>query len=395
MRCMGDIHRVSSTKMQKSSVVFRILFFVYLTSSILFFLYSYTQVDLNLTLSRVSVWQTVQQAFQHIGYYERPLSTTLYIGLLFIFFLLYSIALFSIKKGRLTSRQFWFIVLGMTGILVFAYPAFSYDMFNYMFTAKTILVYHKNPYLVIPLQFTGIEPWVTFMRWTHLPSAYTPLWILFTLPAYALGFGYFLVVLWNIKLLIAGFYLGAIWCIGKILKRLDKNNALLGMAIFALNPLIIIESTVSSHNDILMMTLALFSFYLFLKGRRMSSYFVLALSVAMKLMTIFFIPMYFVKWNRTWALVAIVTGFILVLFQREVLPWYWVWVMPFVALLPNMPELFILSWGISLGLLLRYAPYLYFGDYNDPVPVIRFWVTLVPILLSLIFLLVYRYRKIR
>ena len=49
-------------------------------------------------------------------------------------------------------------------------------------------------YSVIPLDFTGFDPWIMFMRWTHLPSAYTPLWISLTIPLYLLSFGVFSVL---------------------------------------------------------------------------------------------------------------------------------------------------------------------------------------------------------
>lgn len=363
----------------------------YAVASFLLFFYSYTQVDLNLTLSRVNIFQTIQKAFQHIGYFERPLSTGLYVGILAIFFTLYFFAISNIQ--RLSERSFWKIVTTLVIILVFSYPAFSYDFFNYMFTAKTVLVYHKNPYDVIPLQFAGIEPWLTFMRWTHLPSAYTPLWILLTLPSYLLGFGIFLLILFNIKLLVAGFYLLAVWAVGKIIEYRQPKRKILGMAIFALNPLIIIESLVSSHNDIVMMGIAMVAMVLYLQKRKLRSFFVLAISAALKLMTIFLIPVYLLKWNRLYALIAIVTGFILVIFQREVLPWYWVWVMPFVALLPERKSITIVSAGVSLGLLLRYAPYLYYGHWDAPVPTIKLWVTLTPIAISIASLFVYQYTK--
>jgi len=360
----------------------------YILASIALFLYSYTQVDLNLTLSRVSIWQTVQKAFQHVGYYQRPLSTLLYLIFLAIFFLLYFLTLRFIKK--LSKKELWIIIITVTLLLFASYPAFSYDMFNYMFTAKTVLVYHQNPYAVIPLQFTGVDTWINFMRWTHLPSAYTPFWILLTLPAYLFGFGYFLLIMWNIKLMVAGFYLLTIWGIGKVMQKLDKDLETKAIAVFALNPLIIVECLISSHNDIVMMAFGMLAMALYLNKRTALSYITLAFSVAAKLMTIFLIPAYIFRWNRIAALVFIVFGFILVLFQREVLPWYWVWVMPFVALLPQFRKLTLLAGAVSLGLLLRYAPFLYFGDYNPPVPLLNNWLTILPIGVALV-ILGYRY----
>lgn len=359
---------------------FSLVFVGYALFSLGLFLYSYTQVDLSLTLSRVSIWQTIQKVFQYVGYYQRPTSTAMYGVLLIVFFVLYFLLLQGIRKKYLSKTQFWKLVGVVTFFLVFSYPAFSYDMFNYMFTAKTVLVYHKNPYEVIPLQFTGVEPWLSFMHWTHLPSAYTPFWIFLTLPAYIFGFGFFLLILWNIKILVAVFYLAAIWLIGKILSMQDRENEILGMAIFALNPLILIETLVSGHNDVVMMTLALGAMYVYLKRASWTSFFVLAVSVAAKLMTIFLIPMYALKWNRHWALLLMVIGFLLVLTQREVLPWYWVWIVPFVALLPRRWDITVLSAGVSLGLLLRYAPFFYFGHWDAPVRTIEDLATIVSVI---------------
>lgn len=367
------------------------LFFIfYALASLFLFFYSYTQVDLNLTLAQVSIWQTVQKFFQQIGYFRRSLSLTLYLSILGLWYLLYGAALHVISKKNFNERQLWLLIGLITLLLVFAYPAFSYDFFNYMFTAKTVLVYQKNPYQVVPLQFAGVDPYLTFMRWTHLPSAYTPLWILLTLPAYLLGFGYFLLIMWNIKILVSIFYLLTIWLIGKILVIENKPQfKLMGMAIFALNPLVIIETLVSGHNDIAMMAVFMMAIYLYLKKRKTLSYLVWALSVGFKTMTIFVLPVLLAGWQRMFALTAMLVGLILVLFQREVLPWYWIWIVPLIALLPEIKPLTMLTAFISFGLLLRYAPFLYFGDWSNPAATIKIWVTLGSLIsggiLSLIF----------
>lgn len=347
----------------------------YCFAAFLLFFFSYTQVDLSLTLSQASIFQTIQKTFQHIGFYQRPLATYWFIGLLILFYGLYIATL--IKKP--TVRTIWTIAGILVIILLFSYPAFSYDIFNYMFTAKTVLVYHKNPYEVIPLQFSGVEPWLSFMRWTHLPSAYTPLWIILSLPAYLFGFGYFLTTLWCMKALAAGGYVAVVWFVGKILQKHDPKNQVLGMAIVAFNPLIIFESLVSGHNDIVMMAIAMAAIYY-------SSFFLMAVATAVKLMTIFLIPIMFIGYRPILYLGAMVVGLIAVVLQREILPWYFVWIIPFVALLPQNKVILVLSSAFSLGLLLRYAPYFYLGHWNDPVPMIKLWATLVPPALAAIFL---------
>jgi hypothetical protein len=359
---------------------------LYVASAVGLFLYSYTQVDLSLTLSRVSIYQFFEKSFQHIGYFDRPLSTALYLMLVVVFFFLYGFFLVAVRRKTISVRSFWWTVGILTAILIFSYPAFSYDMFNYMFTAKTVLLYHKNPYGVIPLQFTGVEPWLSFMHWTHLPSAYTPFWIFLTLPAYLLGFGYFLVIMWNIKILVAACYIITIIYIGKILGKLEPDRRLMGMAIFALNPLVIFETLVSGHNDMVMMALVMIAYYLYLEKKRWASFFALVLSVAAKLMTIFIIPVFFVGWQRRLALWAMIIGFVLVASQREILGWYVLWLVPFYALLPSLEWGTIVGTGLSLGLLLTYAPFLYFGNYDPPVQTIKFWAIVIPVILSLVWI---------
>ncbi|MBI4062468.1 hypothetical protein HY410_00945 [Candidatus Gottesmanbacteria bacterium] len=346
---------------------------LYILVSLGLFLYSYTQVDLNLTLSSISVWQTIQKSFQYIGFFRRDISSGIFLFLLTGLTILY---VWSVNSA-MSEKLFWKIVLVTATILLFSYPAFSYDIYNYMFTAKTVLVYHTSPYTIVPLQLTGVEPWLNFMRWTHLPSAYTPLWILMTLPPYLFGFGIFLLILWNMKLLIIGFYLLTTYMIGKILGEVDHEKRILGMTIFALNPLILIESVISPHNDIVMMGLALTAWYA-------RSWLLLAASVGLKLMTGALFPVAALGWHRKLAFFAMIAGLVYVIWDREVLPWYWVWIMPFVALLPRSRTLFTLSLGVSIGLLLRYLPYLYLGNWDPPAPAAKLWLTVAPIFLSLL-----------
>src|SRR3989344_9375489 len=71
----------------------RMLTLLYALGALSLFLYSYTQVDLGLTLSRATLWPTVQKWFQSIGYFNRPLSTVIYIFILAVFFVLFGVAL--------------------------------------------------------------------------------------------------------------------------------------------------------------------------------------------------------------------------------------------------------------------------------------------------------------
>ena len=347
----------------------------YIFVSLCLLLYSYTQVDLNLTLSRASVVQTIQKAFQYIGFYNRPLSTGMYIGILVMLFAFYVWALRLARSGALSMSRIWMIIWSVVLFVTFSYPAaFSYDFFNYMFTAKTVMVYHKNPYTVIPLQFAGIDPWTNFMRWTHLSSAYTPLWIGMTLIPYVLGLGYFVLVLFGIKILVAAFYLLACVYLAKIVRHKDSRSAAVSMVLFALNPLVIIESLVSGHNDIVMIAFVLVALWCLDHKNMINAWWYLALSIAAKFVTIVLIPFFYMRQSRVFMLLAMIVGLILVIMRRgEMLPWYWVWIMPFIALLPDFRELHVIATVFSFGLLMRYATFIYVGSYDPWVLSVNSW----------------------
>lgn len=336
----------------------------FLTCIALFF-FSYTQVDLNLTLSRAGFLQSIQKSFQYIGYYQRPIAAGIYVSIVSLLFVLYGYFVRLASTKRLTIDVIWRLIFGAVILLLFSYPsAFSYDFFNYLFTAKTVLVYHQNPYTVTPLQFSAIDPWTNFMRWTHLSSAYTPLWIALSIVPYLLGLGYFILVLFSTKLLIAACYLAACVAIVRIMETIDAQKKPVVLALFALNPLLIVESLVSGHNDIVLVMFALFSIGMYVKKRYDSAWMLLGLSVAAKLMTIALVPVYVLRKNRWYMFLAMTAGLVVVLMRREFLPWYWVWILPFVALNYERVRLIRFSFVVSAGLLVSYAPYLYFGEYS-------------------------------
>src|SRR5690606_9981251 len=129
------------------------------------FLYSFTQIDLSLTLSQASFFQIVQQAFQYIGYFNRPLSAQIFFFLIIGLFIFYTLILESIKKQRMTQKQVLVTVCIATLLLTVSYNAFSYDLFNYIFDAKIFTAYGENPYLKKALDFPN-DPMLSFMRWT-------------------------------------------------------------------------------------------------------------------------------------------------------------------------------------------------------------------------------------
>jgi uncharacterized membrane protein len=186
------------------------------------------------------------------------------------------------------------------------------------------------------------------------------------------------------KILLAGFYILTIWGVKEVAEQCVGKKASLAMAFFAFNPLVYIEAVVSPHNDIVMMGLALLAWVFALRKRYALSYLTLALSVAAKLMTFVLYLAAFFKWKRWLAFVCMVVALGIGFFEKELLPWYFLWIMPYAALCIDCPEIAILVTGCSMGLLLRYAPYIYFGDYSPLMQTYRTWGTFLPVVISFV-----------
>lgn len=338
--------------------------------------YSFTQIDLSLTFSRASFVQVFEKAFQTVGYFNRPLSTGIFLGILLVLCILYGATLILVVKKKIHENQIRWIIIAGAVILLFSYNAFSYDFFNYMFAAKQIVHYHVNPYQFAPWDMLG-DPMLSFMHSVDKVYVYGPLSLVFSVPLYVLGFGYLLPTFYLFKAFAALSYLGCVWAVYKILQKVKPERALFGAVFFGLNPLSLIEGLVSAHNDIPMMCLALFACWFLIEKKWLWSVWLLIASFLTKQVTVFLTPAFFLylipairrKLSFDWFILLCLglqaVGGWYVLQQREIQPWYFLWLLPFIALLPRALWLTLVTIGISLGLLLRYVSFLYFGNWDQ------------------------------
>ncbi len=356
---------------------------IYISYAILlfvFFLYSYTQIDLSLTFSRIEFLRQLVKSFQYIGYFNRPLSTFLYIIFITFLFNFYLIFFTMTRTNQISKKTLWKLIIVTTIVLTFSYNAFSYDLFNYMFDAKIITHYHQNPYLHKALDFPG-DPMLSFMHWTHRTYPYGPVWLVLTVPLSFLGFNLFIPTFFLFKSLMALSYLGTAYYISKILQKIHPQNYNLGLIFFALNPLVLIESLVSAHLDIVMLFFAIWSLYVMIKKRYARAFILLAISVSIKFSTAALVPIFIVilVWqirNKkiNWDIIFFTAAILMIIpvsyasnlnnFQ----PWYLLEVLFVAAILGHKYFVFLPSIIISFFALLTYAPFLYLGNWNPPVP---------------------------
>lgn len=372
-------------------------------------IFSYAYVDLNLTLSRYPLVIKFVEVMQQLGYFNRPASTLIYVLFIIFAFSLFIFNLWLFYRNKVGLQYLKISIITNTIILILAYPFLSSDLFNYLFDAKIILNYHSNPYTHRPLDFPNDE-WLRFMRWIHRYSPYGPLWLGMSLIPAVLGFGKFILNFLTFKIFIASFHLINTYLIFKILGKINPKRVLLGTAFYAVNPLFLIEGVANAHNDVVLATLMIATIYFLTVGKTWLSYFGLLAGLLVK-----YIPILNLPW-LIWAsqsesprriekllILNLVTMTIFTyLFssfrisvpfvssgatQIQFQSWYLFWTLPFVALLPNF-SLIIISIALSFGASLRYLPYLFYGDWSQPM-IISFMqnILIIPAIIALLFII--------
>lgn len=355
------------------------------------FIYSYGFVDFNLTLSSNLYVSKFVAWSQQLAMFNRSTSFYVYVGIVIALYLLYFGVIVHWFKHKLLKFP-WKIVAAIAVIFSLSYPLLSSDVFKYLFSAKTVLVYHANPHLFAPQIFVG-DPWLRFMRWIHTPSPYGPVMTALAIPYYLLGLGKFVPSLYLFKLDQLFWYGLAIWVIGK----LAHKRPVLAQLIFALNPLVLIEWLVNAHNDAPMISLLLLSFYFLSLGKRLPAFISLLFSIGIKYVTIFFLPVIFLyqKFHPLtiihYSLIALITAPLIYNYQTQFQPWYVTWLVPFAALSGSIPLMGIVT-AYTLGALLRYTPFIQTGLWQGSGRYFAI-LTFTPLIFAIIYFLILKLFK--
>lgn len=349
--------------------MFILLIISWLLSLFSLFVFSYTQIDLNLTFLNWEPYLKLQQSLINLGYFQRQTNMWFFILTLISMIILYVLTIYLVYKNKITFKQLGVIILGVSFISFLSYNAFSRDIFNYMFYGKIITIYGQNPYLHRPLDFPQDE-WIRFMHWVHVTYPYGPVLLgMFIVPSF-FGFGKFLVTYFLFKLLFVLSYLIICVYIYKTVQSIDiaikyKSASLLAVASFALNPLVLINGLNSPHVDIIMAAFSVVSIYYLLSQKIIKSVVFLVLSIGVKFATFIYLPIfnsYAVKilgykyWFICLFLLSFFGSVILQSYGRGLQIWYFI--LP-LSILPFLVYSIKLKWLIFLNLI----PNLYFYSY--------------------------------
>lgn len=369
----------------------KIYIFLFFSVLVVLTFFSYGFVDPNLNLSSAPIYLRIHEPLSVLVFEKRTMAAALYVGIVTALFILYIHILRKANTEKFSLRLAIVVVAGAFIMLLFAYPAFSYDLFNYILTARISFLYRENPYVVMPIEIPN-EPMLEYTRAANKVALYGPVWILLTFFPYAIGHMHIWLSIISFKALTSGFYIGALILVYRITKSVGN------VLFFALNPLVLLEVLVSGHNDIIMMTVALAGLYCLTRTKRhlriIGICFLLA-SVLVKGATLALIPLVFItNRERTWYYMAafwLMLGiFFFTPLREELYPWYAVWFLLFAAVLPMQKyrTVLVLSAVFSFGLLLRHFPYILTREYGSVGPMWRTFVTFTPVLIALLWLMV-------
>lgn len=394
--------------MVPTNKLFSLSVFVLFISVVAYALFSYSLTAPNLVLSSWKPYWQFQTYMWKTFFNNRELlaHTFLIISSLFVSgYAMLLIALARAKNYTISKNSFMVILALLTVPLLAASTALSYDVFNYMFNSKMVLVYNVNPHQVTAQTFLD-DPWTRFMHNIHTPAPYGYGWTLLSLVPYAAGFGKLLSTWFSFKAFSLLSYLLLAACYYYFLPAKQRKLSLLVL----LHPLLLIEVLGNVHNDLWMMVPAMFSLFLVTKldgslQQKILTIFgsllLLVMSISIKLATVTLLPIWLMLvltssiqtsssmlkrakdlFRRHWTLLASVALFIPLLTARSkyFLPWYatWslVWIPFIIAQFNRTQEVFIIKisvlWSIlivsvAISSLFRYYPFLLANNYEGSV----------------------------
>ncbi len=311
-------------------------------------IYSYSLMDLNFTLINHPFWNDFRSLIIQLGYFNRPLSTMV--------FIIFSILVFFLGLKIFKKNKIKPLYIGLTISLIcfFSYPFLSHDFFNYLFDAKILTFYNQNPYFHKALDFPN-DNWTRFMHWTHRNYPYGPIWLTLTLPFSYLGLGKFILNFISFKILFTLLYLGCIYLISKE----NKNKALL----FALNPLVIYEGLITPHNDMATVFFGLLAIYILKKSKKYFGFFNAFFSIGIKYISIFLIPLLLNYFKTAFLICSLLVTYLI--YSNGLNPWYF---LNFLVFIPFISEKTLKDWNyFSFILTLTYSPFLLNGTWNSDV----------------------------
>ncbi len=219
--------------------------------------------------------------------------------LLFVLVILSAFYLYiRVLRAGLSAKKVILLAVILQVVVFFSYPVLSTDVLSYILSDRIAVVYHDSVWTTLPSQFKS-DPYFGLADWTNQTRIYGGVNQFFYNLATPAANPDLLDNLALHKLVVFLFVLAALVATYKILARFFPKNLASGLALVFLNPMFVIETVGSGHNDILMIFFMLVSVFFFLSQGPILAGVFLALAVQVKttalILAVFLAGSYFGK----------------------------------------------------------------------------------------------------
>jgi hypothetical protein len=214
-------------------------------------------------------------AFGNTGLHLGVVGVLLVLAMMFV-----SYAVAVRAADRLSPRAVITSIAALHALVLLAPPLLSTDVFSYQIYGRMGALYGANPYLHGPhaIALDSVYPYID-SKWVSTPTSYGPL---FTALSYTLATVSVAVSAIVYKSLATFASLATIVLIWKC-ARLRGVDPVRSIALFGLNPLIVVYGVGGGHNDLLMLTALVAAIYAMLQYRERLGGAMIVVSIAVKL----------------------------------------------------------------------------------------------------------------
>jgi alpha-1,6-mannosyltransferase len=223
-----------------------------------------------------------------LGLPYTPLPVPLYRAAHFALFLALWLPYASLVRrlaGRRAGADYWSFTGALLALALLMPPLLSSDVFYYGITGQMVAEYGANPHVLPPASFPASEL-LPYNFWRDFPSPYGPAWTSISAGVAALSGGSPLGTSLLFKLL-ATLCLGATAVlVHRTARELAPGREAQATALWAWNPLVLLESAANGHNDALLSLLLVGGLALLAARRGLAAYALVAASVLVKLTTL-------------------------------------------------------------------------------------------------------------
>jgi hypothetical protein len=193
------------------------------------------------------------------------------IGLVVAMWALYAGAIYLMRResGAAERRRLLALVIGscaaMHVVLVLLPPVLSTDLYRHALFGKLILS-GDSPYLLPADALKGDVLW-PYAGWTHLRSHYGPTLLWLATGATALGGGGPVGTAIAFKVMVGLLNAGACYAVWALARMNDGDDGLEALALYAWNPLVLLEAPGQAHPDAIVIALGLLGVLHWWRGR--------------------------------------------------------------------------------------------------------------------------------